>query len=67
MQYINLRGLINVKAIFVKKFTGIGCLNVHGTQVTGNNTTNDNIVFFFFVSDLRIVEQLLIFDHKVLD
>ena len=31
----------------------IGCLNIHGTHVTANNSTNDNV--FFFVSDLKIV------------
>ena len=30
-----------------------GCLNIHGTHVTLNNSTNDNV--FFFVSDLKIV------------
>ena len=32
----------------------IGCLNIHETQMTTNNSTNNDIVFFF-VSDLRIV------------
>ena len=32
----------------------IGCLNIHGTHVTANNSINDNVVFFF-VSDLKIV------------
>ena len=32
----------------------IRCLNLHGTHVTANNFTNDNVVFFF-VSDLKIV------------
>ena len=31
----------------------IGCLNIHGTYVTANNSTNNNV--FFFVSDLKIV------------
>ena len=30
------------------------CLNIHGTYVTANNSTNNNVVFFF-VSDLKIV------------
>ena len=28
-----------------------GCLNIHGTYVTANNSTNNNVVFFF-VSDI---------------
>ena len=32
----------------------IGCLNIHGAHVTANNSTNNNVVFFF-VSDLKIV------------
>ena len=31
----------------------IRCLNIHGTHVTANNSTNNNV--FFFVSDLKIV------------
>ena len=31
----------------------IGCLDIHGNHVTANNSTNDNVVFFF-VSDLKI-------------
>ena len=34
--------------------TNIGCLNIDGTHVTANNSTNNNAVFFF-VSDLKIV------------
>ena len=30
----------------------IGCLNIHGTHVTANNSTDNNVVFF---SDLKIV------------
>ena len=30
-----------------------GCLNIHGSLVTANNSTNNNV--FFFVSDLKIV------------
>ena len=30
-----------------------GCLNIHGTHVTANNSTNNNV--FFFVSDLKIL------------
>ena len=32
----------------------IWCLNIHGTHVTANNSTNDNVVFLF-VSDFKIV------------
>ena len=32
----------------------IGYLNIHGTHVTANNSTNNNVVFFF-LSDLKIV------------
>ena len=32
-----------------------GCLNIHETHVTANNSTNNNYVVFFFVSDLNIV------------
>ena len=32
----------------------IGCLSIHGTHVTANNSTNNNVVFFF-VSDLKTV------------
>ena len=32
----------------------IGCLNIHGTHVTANNSTDDNATFFF-ASDLKIV------------
>ena len=31
----------------------IGCLDIHGTYGTANNSTNYNV--FFFVSDLKIV------------
>ena len=31
-----------------------GCLNIHGTNVTTNNSTNNNVEFFF-VSDFKIV------------
>ena len=31
----------------------IGCLNIHGTHVTANTSTNNNVSFF--VSDLKIV------------
>ena len=31
----------------------VGCLNIHGTHVTANNSTT-NYVVFFFVSDLKI-------------
>ena len=32
----------------------IGCLNIHRTPVTANNSTNNNVEFFL-VSDLKIV------------
>ena len=32
----------------------IGYLNIHGTHVTANNSTNNNVVFFF-VFDLEII------------
>ena len=32
----------------------IGCLNIHGTHVTANNSTTNNVVIFF-ASDLKIV------------
>ena len=32
----------------------IGCLNIQGTHVTANNSTNYNVMFFI-VSDLKIV------------
>ena len=32
----------------------LGCLNIHETHVTANNSTNNNVVFFF-VLDLKIV------------
>ena len=32
----------------------IGCLNIHGIRVTANNSTTNNVVFFF-VSDLKKV------------
>ena len=32
----------------------IGCLNIHGTHVTADNSTHNNVVFFLF-SDLKIV------------
>ena len=31
----------------------IGCLDIHGTHLTANNSVNNNV--FFFVSDLKIV------------
>ena len=33
----------------------IGCLNIEGTHVTANNSTNNNFVFYF-VSDSSIVK-----------
>ena len=44
-------------SLSVSVFPGIcwwGCLNIYGTHVTANNSTNNNVVFFF-VSDLKIV------------
>ena len=35
-------------------FVYIGCLNIHETHVTANNSVN-NYAVFFFVSDLKIV------------
>ena len=32
-----------------------GYPNIHGTHVIANNSTNNNVVFLFFVSDLKIV------------
>ena len=32
-----------------------GCLNKHVTHVISNNSTNYNVVFFFFVLDLKVV------------
>ena len=29
-----------------------GCLNIHGSYVTANHSTNNNVVFFF-VSDVK--------------
>ena len=46
--------------------TNTGCLNIHGTHVTANDSTNNNIVFVF-VSDLKILLQLLILNHNALD
>ena len=34
--------------------TYTGCLNIHGTHVTANNYTNNNVLFFL-VSDMKIV------------
>ena len=38
----------------VKKVSSIGWLNICGTHVTANNSTNNNVVFFI-VSYLKIV------------
>ena len=48
--------------------TNKGCLNIHGTHGTANNSTTNNIEFFF-VSDLKIVyyNKLSILDHNALD
>ena len=48
--------------MFYKCLTIILCLNINGTHVTANNSTNNYV--FFFVSDLKIVEQLSILDHN---
>ena len=34
--------------------SNLGCLNIHWTNKTDNNSTNNNFGFFF-VSDLKIV------------
>ena len=34
-------------------FSNVGCLSTLGTNVTANNSTNNNVVFF--ISDLKIV------------
>ena len=39
---------------FLWQFSSIGSLNIHGTYVIVNYSTNNNVVFFF-VSDLKIV------------
>ena len=31
-----------------------GCLNIHGTHVTANNSTTNNNIVFFFILDLKI-------------
>ena len=45
-------GCLNIHWIHVT--ANIGCLNIDGTYVTANNSTNNNVVFFF-VSDFKIV------------
>ena len=52
----------------ISKISSIGCLDIHGTHVTANNSTNNNVVFIF-VPDLKIeyYKQLLILDHNALD
>ena len=37
---------------FRNVLSNIGCLNMHETHLTANNSTNNNVVFFF-VSDLK--------------
>ena len=39
--------------IYIYIYIYIWCLNIHGTNVSANNSTNNNVVFFF--SDLKIV------------
>ena len=39
---------------YIKDERNMGCLNIHRTHVTVNNSTNKNAVFIF-VSDLKIV------------
>ena len=39
--------------IYIYIYIYIGCLDIHGTHVTENNSTNNKVVFFF-VSDLKI-------------
>ena len=39
---------------FFSKVHDVECLNIYGTHVTVNDSTNNNVEFFF-VSDLKIV------------
>ena len=39
----------------LKIYGYIGCFKIHGTLVTADNTTSNNNLVFFFVSDLKIV------------
>ena len=51
-----LNFLAHLRCGYSKKLTAhhfIGCLSIHGTRVTSNNFTNNNV--FFFVSDLKIL------------
>ena len=41
--------------------------SVHGTNVTANNSTNNNLVLFYFRFQNSILKQLLICDHNLLD
>ena len=45
-----------IKYVYTSIWGGgyIGCLNIHESHVTANNTTNNNVVLFF-VSYLKIV------------
>ena len=46
----------------------IGCVNIHGTCVTANNSTTNNIVFLFcFRFENSILLQLLILYHNASD
>ena len=38
----------------INAYKSIGFINIHGTHVTSNNSTNNNVVFFL-VSDLKIL------------
>ena len=43
-----------IRSYTLKKTVNIVCLNIHGTHVTTNYSTNNNVVYVF-VSDLEIV------------
>ena len=47
-----------MKYVLMKKccqnIHNIGCVNIHGAHLTANTSINNNIVFFF-VSELKIV------------
>ena len=43
--HINHRGLFIAKSCLYIYIKYIECLNIHGTHVRVNNSTNDNVVF----------------------
>ena len=47
-------GKSNLEWYSMSNFVHIGCLNIYGTHVTANTSPNNKILFFF-VSDLKIV------------